>query len=130
MKHWCLVCILFLIAVLSASVTWSQEGKALGEIMDLKSKEFGKHHEHFVRFNHYLHETAIRCMVCHHDFNVFNNKNEGKGSKCSGCHKKQLTEDIPIPLLTAFHKKCIGCHENYIAYSRKSGPVMCSLCHK
>ncbi|MBW2198402.1 MAG: cytochrome c3 family protein, partial [Deltaproteobacteria bacterium] len=68
--------------------------------------------------------------MCHHDFNVFNNRNEGKGSKCATCHKKRLTKEIPIPLLTAFHKKCIGCHENYIRWDRKSGPLMCGFCHK
>ena len=130
MNHRGFFCILVLVFFLATPAAWSQDATSLGEIMDLKSKEFGKHHEAFVRFNHYLHEVSINCRVCHHDFNVFTNRNEGKGSKCSGCHKKQLSQDIPIPLLTAFHKKCIGCHENYIAWGRKSGPMMCGQCHK
>lgn len=121
---------LIIAVFLATSTAWSQDTKANAGIMNLKSREFGRRHEHSVRFDHYLHETAIRCRVCHHDFNIFSNRNEGKGSKCSGCHKKQMTKEIPIPLLTAFHKKCIGCHENYIRWGRKSGPIMCGFCHK
>lgn len=115
---------------LATSMAWSQDKQADSGIMNLKSKEFGRHYEHSVKFDHYLHENILRCRVCHHDFNVFSNRNEGKGSKCSGCHKKKLTKEIPIPLLTAFHEKCIGCHENYINWGRKSGPIMCGFCHK
>ncbi|MGA7145445.1 MAG: cytochrome c3 family protein [Desulfobacterales bacterium] len=121
---------LIIAVFLATSTAWSQDTKANAGIMNLKSREFGRRHEHSVRFDHYLHETAIRCRVCHHDFNIFSNRNDGKGSKCSGCHKKQMTKEIPIPLLTAFHKKCIGCHENYIRWGRKSGPIMCGFCHK
>lgn len=130
MKHRPFIFFLILGVVLATSVAWSQEEKVEEGIMDLKSREFGKLHEHSVRFDHYLHETIIRCRVCHHDFNVFSDRNQGKGSKCSSCHKKRLTKEIPIPLLVAFHKKCIGCHENYIVWGRKSGPVMCGFCHK
>jgi len=130
MKHRYLIFSFILAAVLATSLAWSQDKKVEEGIMNLKSQEFGKRHEHSVRFDHYLHETILRCRMCHHDFNVFSNRNEGKGSKCATCHKKQLTNEIPIPLLTAFHKKCIGCHENYINWSRKSGPIMCGFCHK
>jgi len=130
MKHRYLIFSFILAAVLATSLAWSQDKKVEEGIMNLKSQEFGKRHEHSVRFDHYLHETILRCRMCHHDFNVFSNRNEGKGSKCATCHKKQLTSEIPIPLLTAFHKKCIGCHENYINWSRKSGPIMCGFCHK
>jgi cytochrome c553 len=130
MKHRHFIFILILGVVLATSVAWSQEEKVQEGIMDLKSREFGKLYEHSVKFDHYLHETVIRCRVCHHDFNVFSDMNQGKGSKCSSCHKKRLTKEIPIPLLMAFHKKCIGCHENYIVWQRKSGPIMCGFCHK
>jgi hypothetical protein len=130
MKYRYIIFSLILSAFIATSMAWSQDKKVQEGIMNLKSKEFGKHHEHPVRFDHYLHEVILRCRVCHHDFNVFSNRNEGKGSKCATCHKKRLTKEIPIPLLTAFHKKCIGCHENYINWGRKSGPIMCGFCHK
>lgn len=130
MKYRYIIFSLIFAVILATSMAWSKEQKADEGIMNLKSKEFGKHNERPVIFDHYLHETILQCRVCHHDFNVLTNRNEGKGSKCSGCHKQQLTKEIPIPLLTAFHKKCIGCHENYINWGRKSGPLMCGYCHK
>lgn len=130
MKYRYLIMGLFFALFLATSIAWSQEGNFNAGIMDLKSREFGKLHEKSVKFDHYLHENKFRCRVCHHDFNVFSNRNNGKGSKCSGCHKKKLNMKIPIPLITAFHEKCIGCHENYIYWGRKSGPVMCGACHK
>jgi hypothetical protein len=35
-----------------------------------------------------------------------------------------------VPLLMAFHQLCRGCHENYLQWGRRSGPVMCGICHK
>ena len=130
MKHRHLIFSLVLGILLATSLAWSQEEKVQEGIMDLKSRAFGKLHRQPVRFDHYLHENILRCRVCHHDFIVFSNRNEGKGSKCASCHKKQLNKDIPVPLLMAFHKNCIGCHENNISWGRKSGPVMCGECHK
>ncbi|MCJ7540463.1 MAG: cytochrome c family protein, partial [Desulfobacterales bacterium] len=101
MKYRYVIFSLFFAVILAASSAWSQDKKVEEGVMDIKSKEFGKHHEHSVRFDHYLHEVVLRCRMCHHDFNVFNNRNEGKGSKCATCHKKKLTKEIPIPLLTA-----------------------------
>ncbi|UCD30881.1 MAG: cytochrome c3 family protein [Desulfobacterales bacterium] len=129
MKYGCALMVLFLAVIITASMAWSQEDVQQG-IMDLKSLGFKKHFQPPVRFDHYLHETLIRCRVCHHDFNIFSNRNFGKGSKCSSCHKEKLNKDIPVPLLMAFHKMCRGCHENYLNWGRRSGPVMCGVCHK
>lgn len=130
MKHRHLILTFILVVVLAASSAWSQKEEAQEGIMDLKSKGFSKHFQPPVRFDHYLHETILRCRVCHHDFNVFSDRNFGKGSKCSTCHKEKLNKDIPVPLLMAFHQKCRGCHENYLIWGRRSGPIMCGVCHK
>ena len=130
MKHLRLVVTLVIVGILVAPLSWSQEEKLQEGIMDLKSREFGQHQRPMVRFDHYLHETIIRCRVCHHDFYVFSNRNAGKGSKCASCHKQEVKKDIPVALLTAFHQRCKGCHENYIKWDRTSGPVMCGICHK
>ena len=95
----------------------------------LKSTEFGQHEESLVRFNHYLHENMFQCLVCHHDFRVYSNRNDGKGSKCSSCHKREPGEDIPVSLLEAFHESCIECHEKYLDWGRSAGPVECDECH-
>ena len=130
MKQLRLIFILVIAGIMAASFVWSQEQEALDGVMDLKSREFGQHQRPQVKFDHYLHETIMRCRVCHHDFYVFSNRNEGKGSKCATCHKREINKDIPIPLLTAFHNRCKGCHENYIKWGRTSGPVMCGTCHQ
>ncbi len=130
MKHRHLILAFILMVVLAASSAWSQKEEAQEGIMDLKSKGFSKHFQPTVRFDHYLHETILRCRICHHDFNVFSDRNFGKGSKCSTCHKEKLNKDIPVPLLMAFHQKCRGCHENYLIWGRRSGPIMCGVCHK
>ena len=130
MKHRHLILTFILVVVLAASSAWSQKEEAQEGIMDLKSKGFSKRFQPPVRFDHYLHETILRCRVCHHDFNVFSDRNFGKGSKCSTCHKEKLNKDIPVPLLMAFHQKCRGCHENYLIWGRRSGPIMCGVCHK
>lgn len=129
MRYGCVLMVLFFAGILAASMAWSQEAVEQG-IMNLKSLGFKKHHQPSVRFDHYLHETLIRCRVCHHDFNVFSNRNFGKGSKCSTCHKEKLNKEIPVPLLMAYHQMCIGCHDNYLKWGRRSGPVMCGVCHK
>jgi len=130
MKHRHLIWTFILVVVLAASSAWSQKEEVQEGIMDLKSKGFSKRFQPPVRFDHYLHETILRCRVCHHDFNVFSDRNFGKGSKCSTCHKEKLNKDIPVPLLMAFHQKCRGCHENYLIWGRRSGPIMCGVCHK
>jgi hypothetical protein len=59
---------------------------------------------------------GIACKDCHHDI-----EEEGaKPEACSSCHDP----DAEIKLPEAFHKQCIGCHEE-----GGSGPVECSGCH-
>jgi len=130
LKHLQLILVFTAVCILTAPQAWSQEEKIQEGIMDLKSKGFGRHYQPPVRFDHYLHETILRCRMCHHDFNVFSDRNFGKGSKCSTCHKQKLDKEIPVPLLTAYHQLCRGCHDNYLNWGRRSGPVMCGVCHK
>jgi len=59
---------------------------------------------------------GVACTDCHHDL-----EEEGaKPEACSSCHDP----DAEIKLPDAFHKLCIGCHEE-----GGSGPVECSGCH-
>jgi hypothetical protein len=59
---------------------------------------------------------GIACKDCHHDLE----KEGAKPEACSSCHDA----DSEIKLPDAFHKECIGCHEE-----GGSGPVECSGCH-
>ncbi len=130
MRQLHLIVAVVFIGILITWPAWSQEEEVQEGIMELKSRGFSQRYQPPVRFDHYLHETLLRCRVCHHDFNVFSDRNFGEGSKCATCHKEQLKKDIPVPLLMAYHKQCIGCHENYLKWGRRSGPVMCGICHK
>lgn len=130
MKQLHLIVAVVFIGILVTWPAWSQEEEVQEGIMELKSRGFSQYFQPPVRFDHYLHETLLRCRVCHHDFNVFSDRNFGEGSKCATCHKEKLKKDIPVPLLMAYHKQCIGCHENYLKWGRRSGPVMCGICHK
>lgn len=59
---------------------------------------------------------GIACTDCHHDI-----EEEGaKPEACGSCHGP----DAEIKRPDAFHKQCIGCHEE-----GGSGPVECSGCH-
>ncbi len=130
MKRLILVLIVVLLAALAGSLAWSgDEGAGDEGVMILQSREFGEHQRPPVRFDHYLHEQSIRCRSCHHDFFVFDDHNDGKGSKCSKCHKKAAVEEVPVSLNMAFHKRCKGCHQNYLEWEWDTGPITCGQCH-
>ena len=116
-----------IIVALAPTHAWPQNENE--GIMVLKSREFVTHEEPLVRFDHYFHENFIQCLVCHHDFKVFSNRNEKIGTKCSSCHKREPNEDIPVPLLEAFHGNCIDCHQKHLDRGQSSGPVDCGDCH-
>ena len=117
---------------LAASAVFSAGWRKSGEAgtMVLKSSEFVTSKRPAVKFDHIMHEEQINCQVCHHDFKVFQDHNNGKGSKCESCHTLEGADDIPVPLRLAFHKNCRGCHQKWHMWGRKSGPFTCAGCHK
>jgi hypothetical protein len=127
MKHLHFISVFVMIIGLAATQAWAQ-GEDQG-IMILNSREFVQHEEPLVRFDHNLHENIIRCLVCHHDFKVYSNRNNGKGSRCSTCHKREPNKEIPVSLRKAFHGNCKGCHKRYSKWGWSSGPVNCEDCH-
>lgn len=133
MKKTILIIVLVLTAASLATATWSQcppekppeeEG-----VMLLRSKAFPQHLRAAVVFDHFVHESIVRCRVCHHDFNNFDDRSKGKGSKCSTCHKAEGTEDLPVTLLDAMHGNCRGCHQRAFQREADYGPLMCAGCH-
>ena len=62
-KHLRLIMAVVFVVVITASLARSQEEEALEGIMDLKSKGFSQHHQPSVKFDHYLHETILRCSL-------------------------------------------------------------------
>ncbi len=74
-----------------------------------------------VLFDHKAHfeKYEIGCTDCHHDIEDASER----PSACGECHLPQGGEEAPKRAV-AFHKQCIGCHED-----QEMGPTKCSLCH-
>ncbi|GAB6888150.1 cytochrome c3 family protein [Desulfothermus okinawensis JCM 13304] len=95
----------------------------------IKSPAFKSHQRPPAIFEHDKHNEKAEiydCSVCHH---VYENGKlvEGGmsvGQPCSDCHKLKKTKENRIPLMDAYHKQCITCHQK-----RKKGPLACGECH-
>ena len=63
------------------------------------------------------------CATCHHVYKdgVKLEDETSEDMECSDCHK---IDGDPMPLVTKYHLRCKGCHEE-----KKAGPIMCSECH-
>lgn len=79
-----------------------------------------------VTFNHQMHAdlTFTECSTCHHTW-----KPGETVKSCHVCHDKKGGESPEAK--TAFHTRCIGCHEYTVGKGEPAGPVkkMCKLCH-
>jgi len=82
-----------------------------------------------VPFNHDLHNEKAEledCVVCHHsktDDGKRDMENSSEGETCESCHAVKRT-DGGTPLMRAYHKQCVTCHE-----TAAKGPVACGECH-
>jgi octaheme c-type cytochrome (tetrathionate reductase family) len=67
--------------------------------------------------------TGASCLSCHADLT------EKKFQKCSQCHSASNEADFParIGLKGAYHRQCIGCHQNQPATAK--APTDCASCH-
>ncbi len=74
-----------------------------------------------VLFDHKAHfkDYGVDCTDCHHDIS----DDSEKPTPCSECHLPQGSDEAPKRAV-AFHKQCIGCHED-----QGVGPTECSGCH-
>ncbi len=80
----------------------------------------------FVHDEHNMKAEIYDCSVCHHVYQngtkVPNAMSVGKG--CSDCHKIDASDDNPVELMDAYHRQCMGCHQD-----KGKGPLMCGECH-
>jgi hypothetical protein len=79
-----------------------------------------------VSFDHQKHAdlSFTECTSCHHTWKA------GETVKpCHACHQK-ADGDSPAAK-TAFHTRCIGCHEYTVGKGEAAGPLKkaCKLCH-
>ncbi len=79
-------------------------------------------------FPHDAHMDFLDCLDCHHQYengeNTLNEADLYEGNpdiQCGSCHNGKKS----FPLLRAFHRQCIQCHEQ-----EDSGPVNCGECHE
>ena len=89
-----------------------------------------------VTFAHQKHADLkiTECKTCHHKIEPGDTAVKG----CHECHKPQPKDKKIKPKegeppfdKTAFHTRCIGCHEYTVAQGMKAGPQKkkCKLCH-
>ncbi|NNJ96259.1 MAG: cytochrome c3 family protein [Gammaproteobacteria bacterium] len=89
-----------------------------------------------VTFAHQKHADLkiTECKTCHHKIEPADTVVKG----CHECHKQQPKDKKIKPKegeppfdKTAFHTRCIGCHEYTVAQGMKAGPPKkkCKLCH-
>ena len=126
MIHRIPILILILLCGLAAVPAWSQD-----DVLMLKSDEFGEHRRAPVPFTHDKHMEIVQCLVCHHDFRLFDRAAAaGEGTPCWECHKVKPSAVVPLGLREAYHRNCIGCHQVRLNWKQKTGPVTCGECHK
>lgn len=99
-----------------------------------------------VELTHESHMGQYECIKCHHRYedgvNVLEDdeltdiepdetmmlnvvsQEEPSAIKCASCHNEN-NETTKIDSREAFHRQCIGCHDEL-----STGPVLCGECHK
>jgi hypothetical protein len=81
-----------------------------------------------VTFQHQMHAglTITECKTCHHTMQP----TDTAVKPCHDCHQHKVDGEAP-KTKTAFHTRCIGCHEYTVAGGGQAGPVKkkCKLCH-
>lgn len=81
-----------------------------------------------VTFRHQIHAglRSAECTTCHHTYKP----EDGAVKPCHACHEHKSAENAP-KTKTAFHTRCIGCHEYTTEQGDPAGPLKdkCKLCH-
>ena len=92
---------------------------------------------------HYRHESSqyllskfntegVNCSACHHEYDKASKKifyKKGNEESCYYCHKPTATKEASA-IRTASHQSCVGCHQQLIDVSEKTGPTKCAGCHE
>ncbi len=66
-----------------------------------------------------------KCWHCHHmDGKNLSEDSSSEGVPCVDCHAVAPDSADVTPLMDAYHKQCIDCHEQ-----QAKGPLACGECH-
>ncbi len=78
-----------------------------------------------------LEEKMTGCASCHESDDqraaLKNGVSNAQFSNCSSCHYEEKVTELILDRMSAFHKRCMGCHEEV-----QSGPFakdQCNQCH-
>lgn len=112
------------------------------DILIDNSKVLGKLKRAPVPFPHGTH-MSMDCLDCHHRIQKGKNTADASlleektpGVRCQDCHAVKGTRIAPdldptmTPLMQAFHKQCMVCHQKMGGEGKKTGPRTCAGCHK
>ena len=116
--------IIALVIAYMAPVAYSQD-----DMTHIPVDAFAKLERPQAAFEHDVHNEKAEledCVVCHHSMNEDGTQNleeSSEGETCASCHEVERT-DGGTPLMRAYHKQCITCHED-----QGKGPVACGECH-
>ena len=116
--------IIALVIAYMAPVAFSQD-----DMTQIPVDAFAKLDRPQAAFEHDVHNEKAEledCVICHHSKNEDGTQNieeSSEGETCASCHEVERT-DGGTPLMRAYHKQCITCHEE-----QAKGPVACGECH-
>ncbi len=86
----------------------------------------------FLEKYHDLHMESQECMACHHKYedgeNVLDEgelEEDNPNIRCASCHN----DTTKIDLQEAYHRQCMGCHNELSDKDQKTGPSLCGECH-
>jgi hypothetical protein len=76
-------------------------------------------------FNHKVHseDYGLECSQCHHDYVA---GKPGGLEPCGDCHLRDSGDESILNYMDAFHRQCIGCHEEM---GLSPGKTECAGCH-
>lgn len=112
-----------LVFCLPSLTAFSQTG-----LTELNAEAFSADQRGPVPFDHDQHtvdaELEDKCYVCHHTDGANPSPDDtSEGIPCADCHTVD-GDNGNTPLRTAYHRQCIGCHDEVNA-----GPQACGECH-
>lgn len=120
-KIWTVCSIIVTAAAFIVMTAYSQEN--VKSVQDSAFKTKMRPNAVFLHDAHNKKAEIDDCGTCHHVYKdgVKIEGDTSENMECSECHK---INGNPVPLVSRYHLRCKGCHEE-----KKAGPIMCSECH-
>lgn len=114
---------------LAAAPLWLPPAMSQEDMKEVLAPAFEKHTRPAAMFAHDEHNEKAKlddCAACHHGKDKDGRQTleeTSEGEPCSDCHA--VSASPGTPLMRAYHRQCIGCHQ-----TSSAGPTHCGGCHK